>query len=289
MRARLLATCGNGAEDVRAAFDASPLQGSDVNLFVILLLESREVVTIEQEHGWPARTPTPTGPPLPGVQGGPWRHHDGMSRPGDSKWPCRARSAVSFLAAWLVLGVGLVSTDGEAARRGRRGREPKPERLQLATRPYDGTFLSMGLNLGMGGDEPEAADELFPTGNLYPVLGVEASMVKLNSRDLVWLGGYVDLVHSLPNRATRMSLGPEVGWGPIGLDLGVVGELSRGRFGGGFQVRGLLTIAYVAGYASFQGMYDPQLRGFRESTQVGLLLKLPFVMEITGDSWSSGR
>lgn len=80
-----------------------------------------------------------------------------------------------------------------------------------------------------------------------------------------------------------------MGWGPVGLDLGVVGELSRGRLGGGIQVRGLLTIAYLAGYASFQGMYDPKLRGFRESTQVGVLLKLPFIMEITGDSWAPGR
>ncbi|MFP2906303.1 hypothetical protein ACLESD_14810 [Pyxidicoccus sp. 3LFB2] len=126
---------------------------------------------------------------------------EGMRRPGDSKWLHRARSAASFLAALGVLWVGLGATEGEAARRGRRGREPKPERMQVATRMYDGTYLSMGLNLGMGGDEPESPHELFPTGTLYPVLGVEASMVKLRTRDMVWIGGYAD-------SCTRCPTGP---------------------------------------------------------------------------------
>ena len=203
----------------------------------------------------------------------------------DSKSRLRTRSAASLLVAWGVLAVGLVSSEGQAAGRGRRGHTSRGEPLQLATRPYGGTYLSMGLNLGVGGDEPAAVDELLPRGKLYPVLGVEASVVKLNARDLVWLGGYADLVHSLPNRATRLSVGPEVGWGPVGLDLGLVGELSRGQFGGGFQVRGLLTVSYVAGYASFQGMYDARARDFRETAQVGLLLKLPFILEVTGDAW----
>jgi hypothetical protein len=206
----------------------------------------------------------------------------------ESKSLLRARSAASLLAMLVVFGLGLVSPEAQAAGRGRRGRPAPGGPLQLATRPYAGTYLSMGLNLGVGG-EAAAEEELLPSGKLYPVLGVEASLVKLNARDLVWLGGYVDLVHSLPNRATRVSLGPEVGWGPVGLDIGAVGELSRGRFGGGVQVRGLLTVSYIAGYASFQGMYDAQLRGFRESAQVGLLLKLPFLLEATGDAWTPFR
>ncbi|MFP2924059.1 hypothetical protein ACLESO_02340, partial [Pyxidicoccus sp. 3LG] len=170
-----------------------------------------------------------------------------------------------------------------------RGRAARAGPLQLATQPLDGRYLSLGLNLGLGGDEAAEQDELLPQGDTYPVVGLEASMVKLNSRDLVWIGGYVDLVHSLPNRATRMSLGPEVGWGPLGLDIGLLGELRRGRLGGGFQVRGLLTIAYVTAYASFHAVYERGERRLRENAQVGLLLKLPFIMELTGDAWSPSR
>jgi hypothetical protein len=49
---QLLSTYGNGTEAVVVASYASPLQGSDFNLFVILFPESRKVVTIEQEHFW---------------------------------------------------------------------------------------------------------------------------------------------------------------------------------------------------------------------------------------------
>ncbi|MFP2932354.1 hypothetical protein ACLESO_45810 [Pyxidicoccus sp. 3LG] len=48
----LLSTYWNGVEDVRVASYASPLSGSDFNLFVILFPESRKVVTLEQEHFW---------------------------------------------------------------------------------------------------------------------------------------------------------------------------------------------------------------------------------------------
>ncbi|NMO16851.1 hypothetical protein HPC49_33050 [Pyxidicoccus fallax] len=49
---QVLSTYGNGVESVVVASYASPLQGSDFNLFVILFPESRKVVTIEQEHFW---------------------------------------------------------------------------------------------------------------------------------------------------------------------------------------------------------------------------------------------
>ena len=49
---KLLSTYSNGVEPVVVASYASPLQGSDFNLFIILFPESRKVVTIEQEHFW---------------------------------------------------------------------------------------------------------------------------------------------------------------------------------------------------------------------------------------------
>jgi hypothetical protein len=48
----LLSTYWNGMEDVRFAAYASPVQGSDWNIFVILFPQSRKVVTVEQEHYW---------------------------------------------------------------------------------------------------------------------------------------------------------------------------------------------------------------------------------------------
>lgn len=197
-----------------------------------------------------------------------------------------SRRAWRLLALAAVLALHLVPTEARADWRKRRGKSRDGEPLQLATRPYGGTYLSLGLNLGFeGSPTPDGTTELLPRGDLYPVLGAEASLVKLNSRDLVWVGGYVDLTHTLPNQATRMSIGPEVGWGPIGLDVGLVGELSRGRLGGGFQLRGLLSVSYVTAYASFMSLYDARVRNFVEGAQVGLLLKLPFVMEITDDAW----
>lgn len=210
-----------------------------------------------------------------------------MGSSADSKSRLRARSAASLLLALAVSGLGLVSSEGLAAGRGRRASRAEP--FQLATAPLEGRYLSLGLNLGLGGDESADQHEILPQGDTYPVVGLEASMVKLRGRDFVWLGGYADLVQSLPNRATRISLGPEVGWGPLGLDLGLLGELRRGQLGGGFQVRGLLTLAYVTAYASFHAVYERGERRLRENAQVGLLLKLPFVMELTGNDGTPSR
>ena len=71
----------------------------------------------------------------------------------------------------------------------------------------------------------------------------------------------------------------------MGLDLGLVGELRRGQLGGGFQLRGLLTAAYVTFYGSFISVYDARERDFRQGAQVGLLLKVPFILKITGEPW----
>ncbi|WP_163997375.1 hypothetical protein [Pyxidicoccus caerfyrddinensis] len=49
---QMLATYGNGTENVQVASYASPVQGSDFNLFVILFPESRKVLVLEQEHFW---------------------------------------------------------------------------------------------------------------------------------------------------------------------------------------------------------------------------------------------
>ncbi len=48
----ILATYWNGVEEVRFAAYASPIFGSDWDVFVILFPQSRKVVTIEQEHYW---------------------------------------------------------------------------------------------------------------------------------------------------------------------------------------------------------------------------------------------
>ncbi|MBJ6763377.1 hypothetical protein JGU66_21640 [Myxococcaceae bacterium JPH2] len=199
-------------------------------------------------------------------------------------WVCTRSPRAAW--AWLVVGLllGLAPREADASGRSRGGGIGP----QLATAPYDGRYLSLGLNLAYEGLPTGDGEEGFLRGDLYPMVGLEASVVQLESRNLFWVGGYVDLTHTFPNQATRMSIGPEIGWGPVGVDLGLTGELRDGRVGGGFQVRGMLTVGYVAAYVSYISTYNANTRNFQPSAQVGLLLKLPFILAITGEPWRPG-
>jgi hypothetical protein len=182
-------------------------------------------------------------------------------------------------SAALLLGLALVflSTSGHASTRRRQARD-KESTPRLATKPDSGRYLLVGVNLGLTG--PPETGNPSTSNERWTAVGLEASAVKLPGSNFLWFGGYMDFVQVLPNRATRLSFGPEAGFGPLGLDAGLLGEYSglTGRFNGGFQVRGMLTLGVAAFYACMPLLYDADARGFRPQTQLGVLLKVPIFM-----------
>jgi hypothetical protein len=103
-------------------------------------------------------------------------------------------------------------------------------------------------------------------------LGFEASVVRTETRSLFWLGGYADAVHDFANGATRMTVGPELGLGPVGLDGGYLLELAPAGHRQGFAARliasaSLLSITGRVGH--FAGSAGETFG------EVGVLLKLP--------------
>src|SRR5687767_2795413 len=76
-------------------------------------------------------------------------------------------------------------------------------------------WAPVGLTLGVG----------VPSGAAF--IGGEASFVYFKGRDGVrgkgavaapWAGGYLDALYDVQRERTRLSLGPELGYGPYGLD-----------------------------------------------------------------------
>jgi hypothetical protein len=190
----------------------------------------------------------------------------------------RTRSSTFRIALLLGLASVLLSTPGQASPRRRQARE-KETTPRLATSPAPGRYLLVGVNLGLTGP-PETGNSSTTTKEVWPAVGLEASAVKLPGSNFLWFGGYADLVQVLPNRATRLTFGPEAGFGPLALDAGLLGEYSgrSGRFNGGFQARGMLTLGVIAVYASMPCLYAAAARGFRAQMQFGLLLKVPIFM-----------
>jgi hypothetical protein len=120
-----------------------------------------------------------------------------------------------------------------------------------------GWRLSPGLVFGptWQGDEPA-----------YIHGGVELSVVHFSDRTGIWYGGYADALYSADH--SRLSVGPELGWGYVGIDSGL---LVRDDGSMGFAVRPLLTVAVVSGYYR-HGRYFDSDSGFHEA---GVLLKWP--------------
>ncbi len=214
------------------------------------------------------------GPGAPWYAGASSLHHPGMNLSFRDLALLRTRSALTRL---LGLASILLSTLGQAreaqSQPGDKGSTPR-----LATRAEPGRYLMLGVNLGLTGP-PEMVTSSTPT-ETWQAVGVEASAVRLPYSGYLWFGGYVDVVQVLPNRATRLSLGPEAGLGPVGVDAGLLGEYSgsSGRFNGGFQIRGLLTLGIISAYVSAPCLFDSDAHGFRPQVQYGLLLKVPLYL-----------
>lgn len=95
-----------------------------------------------------------------------------------------------------------------------------------------GEYVLVGLDLGATWDDD--------FGGLF---GIELSMSTLERGS--WAGYFVSAAWDTALDVGRLTVGPEVGWGVVGLDLGVSIDTEarvRGR------LRGVLTLALIGGY-----------------------------------------
>lgn len=188
----------------------------------------------------------------------------------------RSRSVPPLLTLLLGLMALLMPPQGHAAARNRDKKSQSVPRL--ATYPDPGRYLLVGVNVGIAGRP--GTDGALMSDEKWAAVGFEASAVKLPGADFWWFGGYVDFVQVLPNRASRLSLGPELGFGPVGIDVGLLGEYSglTGKLNAGLQARAMLTLGVISVYLGAPCLYDSEVRALRAQVQTGLLLKVPFFM-----------
>jgi len=127
----------------------------------------------------------------------------------------------------------------------------------------EGAFVLAGAHLALALDRADGPELS---------VGGEVSFAHL-SEDLFWTGGYLDGVYSTRSDEWRMSVGPEIGFGFLGLDAGYVlklgGEHSTQH---GIVVRPMLTAGVVTAF--FRSAW---LTGAHAdwSGEIGILAKFP--------------
>lgn len=105
------------------------------------------------------------------------------------------------------------------------------------------------------------------------VLGVEQSLVYQTGPRASWWGGlYAEGLRDFGASWTRFSFGPELGYGALGVDGGILIAL-RDRAEAGVQGRVLLTMGYLAAYGRAGALMGGEPLGFYET---GLLIKWPW-------------
>jgi hypothetical protein len=129
-------------------------------------------------------------------------------------------------------------------------------------KPPAGLYLPVGLSTGVWLGE----------GATFH-LGAEASAVYL-ARSRFWLGAHAGGKRAMTMAAWRMSAGPELGYGPLGMDCGYLAALAGGKLRHGFVARlvvGLPILALTAGAA---------VLGNDLSGEIGILVKWPFAVAV---------
>lgn len=107
------------------------------------------------------------------------------------------------------------------------------------------------------------------TGHAAFLAGAETSVVRL--RDGLWWGLFADGQWDFGRDLVASNVGPEFGFGPLGLDGGVALEFSD-EVSLGLQARGVLTLGILSFTLRYKHMPDFQDPGTLEG---GLLLKFP--------------
>jgi hypothetical protein len=149
-----------------------------------------------------------------------------------------------------------------------------PVRRDGGTMQPRGLFLMPGVNLALAFDRADDAEV---------ALGGEVSLVMLRE-DLLWAGSYLDAAYSTESDETRLSLGPELGFGFFGLDAGYLLKLG-GAHGAqhGISLRPLLTIGVATMYFRSAWLFGSNSDW---SGEIGVLLKLP--IELPGSTSAVG-
>ena len=127
-----------------------------------------------------------------------------------------------------------------------------------------GVYTLWGLNLGYGSEGP---------GGL--LLGGEGSLAWLG--ETTWLGLYADALYNTGSQHTHLTFGPELGSGPVGVDLGLLVDVA-GDEGVRLGARGRLiaSVGFVALYLGASTVFDERRR---PAGEVGVLLKFPIPIE----------
>lgn len=112
--------------------------------------------------------------------------------------------------------------------------------------------------------------DVLPIGG---VVGGELSVVALLDDDhWMWVGGFVDAVWDTGPGETRISVGPELGFGPFGMDIAFTAGHLDGWYHG-VSTRLFFTMAFVAFYGRYGHLFGHP--GEADYGEAGLLLKVP--------------
>lgn len=144
-------------------------------------------------------------------------------------------------------------------------------------REYAGWYLPLGVVLGL----PVSSRGVLDDRDLDPLIGIETSLVRLGAfgpkvRQAGWLGVYADALWDFGTDSGRVSIGPELGWGIVGIDGGYASLWADGTQHHGVAMRATFGVPGALGYVrrdAFQG-------GHRV-WEIGLLLKFP--IPLTGE------
>jgi hypothetical protein len=137
-----------------------------------------------------------------------------------------------------------------------------------------GWYLPVGVNVGVA--VQEGGGEGF-------VLGGEASIVHIDFSTWLWYGAYVDTVGDFGRDSMRLSFGPELGCGPVGFDVGYLGEVRDGAWGHGFQLRIVVSMSLVSLYGRWGRLHGPAREN--DFGEAGLLFKFPVAVKTEPLAW----
>jgi hypothetical protein len=108
------------------------------------------------------------------------------------------------------------------------------------------------------------------------LLGAEGSIVSWSVvQDAVWAGGFADALWDFGSEQARISIGPEIGWGPFGFDVGYVAAVDD-EYKHGIAGRGIFTLSLAAFYFRLGKVFDTDEPNYKE---IGALIKLPIPIE----------
>lgn len=132
---------------------------------------------------------------------------------------------------------------------------------------YEGWYVPAGIATGITMQE---------LGDRHGFLGVEVSAVYCdigaNLLELRWLGLYADAYWVGKLDEIRFTVGPELGWMVVGLDVGYVGVATfDGGYTHGMAARIVLTASILAVYFRWDWLVHEKDYG-----ELGILVKFPF-------------